>query len=147
MAPRSLGVRECRPKQDGRRVIIAFVDTAIRSQLRTLCSGIGMGTLDPYVAAREMWALAMRNAPRPDGSADDEAWAHWLIWGALTDRIEVRPAERTQAEVAIVAAAREWLAVEAVPEARLAFFDRMVYDVCGYQRREGPPTDLDPTNA
>ena len=117
------------------------MDAALRSQIRSLCSGIDTGALDPYAAASEMHGLGMRNAARPDGKADDEAWAHWLIWGALTDWIEVRPAEKVQAEAAIVDAARKWLTVEGDPVARLAYFDRMIYDVCGYARPENPPSN------
>jgi hypothetical protein len=91
--------------------------------------------------------LGMRNVPRADGSADDEAWAHWLIWGALKDWIENRPEEMAQAKAAIIDAARDWLAVEGDSEATLAYFDRMIYDVCGYARSENPlSSNLDTTH-
>jgi hypothetical protein len=126
--------------------IIKAVDASVRSELRSLCAGLVAGTLDPYEAARKMHGVGMRNARLADGRADYEAWAHWLIWGALTDWIENRPEEQPQAEEAIIDAARDWLAVEDDPEATLAYFDRMIYDVCGYSRRESTQAETPPAN-
>jgi hypothetical protein len=116
------------------------MDDVAATKFRTLCRAVVAGALAPYDAAREMWNLGMANAAK-DEQADDVAWAHWLIWGALTDWIDSKPCEQTLAEATIVDAAKGWLVVEEDPVARKAYLDRMVYDVCGYARPSGPPSN------
>ena len=58
----------------------------------------------------------------------------WLIWGALTDWVEVRPSERGDAEAAMLRAAKEWLAVDSNDgAARKAYLDRWVFNELGYE--------------
>ena len=114
------------------------MDESVRALIRGQCQMVVMGVRDPYEAAWEMWRLSFGSVPRPYGTADDAAWAHWLIWGALSDWVEARPSERVDAEAAIRDAARDWLAVEGHPIAQGAFFDRLVYEVCGYARPAQP---------
>ena len=70
--------------------------------------------------------------------ADEVLWPTWLLWGALTDWIEVRPAETDRAELAMRRAAREWLSLLDDGEARREYFDRWLYDEMGYERPRQP---------
>jgi hypothetical protein len=64
----------------------------------------------------------------------------WLIWGALTDWVELRPEESTQAEATMVRASTEWLAIpKADSHGRTAYLDRWVYDEMGYERHPVDP--------
>jgi len=114
------------------------MDESIRALIRAQCHMVLSDVGDPYEAAREMWRVSFGSVSRPNRTADDDAWAHWLIWGALSDWVEARPSERVDAEAAIRDAAREWIAVEGDPNAEGAFFDRLVYEVCGYARPAQP---------
>ena len=67
----------------------------------------------------------------PEGS---HCQALWLLWGALTDRVERKPTERAVAEEAMGRAAREWLDVVDDEPAWRAYFDRWLYDEMGYAR-------------
>lgn len=59
----------------------------------------------------------------------------WLIWGALTDWLEMLPEETAQAEDAMLRAASEWLAIEKQDaSAREAYFNRWIYDELEYPR-------------
>ena len=85
-----------------------------------------------YPLALELWKLSMKRVPE---FADD--WIYhpsWLLWGALTDWVEVKPQERTEAEAAMVEAAKEFLAASGDPAAEQEYFDRWLYDRCGYPR-------------
>ena len=90
-----------------------------------------------------MWAAAIEAMAivSPGELSDEETWAHWLIWGCLTDWIEVRPAEVEEASAAIVDAARSWLATEGDPVAVSTFYDRVIYDVCGYPKPWQPTAE------
>lgn len=60
----------------------------------------------------------------------------WLIWGALTDWVEIRPSDESEAEEAMLRASREWLNLNPSDEAgRNAYLDRWVYDELGYERK------------
>ena len=61
------------------------MNASVRDRFRALSQAAVDGTLAPYEAGWQMWGLAARNA----ASTDEEAWALWLIWGQLTDRIEL----------------------------------------------------------
>lgn len=59
----------------------------------------------------------------------------WLIWGALTDWVELKPDETEQAAAEMVRAAREWLSLDLADRAAVArHLNYWVYDVCGYAR-------------
>ncbi|MFJ8198822.1 hypothetical protein [Streptomyces sp. NPDC096152] len=70
----------------------------------------------------------------------DEA-GNWLalIWGELTDRVGLRPAEVEQAEAHMITAAREWLTVEGDQEAEARYFDRWLLNILGFEPRSAPP--------
>lgn len=90
-----------------------------------------------YRAAWRVWGTAMRHA------ADSETimWPMWLIWGALTDSVEQKPAEGDQAESAMIRAAQEWLSLPESAEAQRAYFDRYLYDELGYERPQHAEPD------
>jgi len=114
------------------------MDEEAAGRLRALCQAVAAGDVAPYDGAWDMWGLGMTHAVK-DGKADDVAWAHWLIWGALTDWIELKPDEKAMADAAIVDAAGEWLVAEGDPATVKAYLDRMVFEVCGYERPANPP--------
>ena len=83
-----------------------------------------------YEIAWEIWGKAMSVVDSPD-------LMHplWLIWGALTDWVELRPEETSQAESAMVRAATEWLSLpDGDAAARKSYLDRWVFDELGYER-------------
>ncbi|MEV1321216.1 hypothetical protein AB0J14_34660 [Micromonospora arborensis] len=66
----------------------------------------------------------------------------WLIWGDLTDRVELNPDGHEQAAAEMVRAAREWLSLDlANREAMARYLDYWVHDVCRYARRAGTDAD------
>jgi hypothetical protein len=118
------------------------MDDDAMSELRSLCRSAIDGDVPPYEAAHAMWALGMANVPTGDpveGVGDEVAWAHWLIWGALTDWIELRPEETAEVDLLILEIARGWLDVEADPVARSTYLDHVVHDTLGYQRPDASP--------
>jgi hypothetical protein len=88
----------------------------------------------PYRAGRRVWATAMGHATQ----SEEVMWPLWLLWGALTDWVEVKPAETREAESAMRRAAREWLALPDDVDAQRAYFDRWLYEEVGYERPAKP---------
>lgn len=90
------------------------------------------GQLEPYDWGSKVWGMAMGKA----SESPDVMWPLWLIWGALTDWVEVRPAEKSAAEQEMLRAAREWLALpEGDHAARESYLEGWVYDEMGYERK------------
>lgn len=83
-----------------------------------------------YRAGWRIWGTAMRHA----SVSDNIMWPLWLLWGALTDWVEVKPEETDQAESAMRRAASEWLALPDNSEAQHTYFDKWLYDEMGYER-------------
>ena len=81
-------------------------------------------------AAWRIWGTAAEHAT----DSKTIMWPLWLIWGALTDWVEQKPAEAEQAESSMIRAAQEWLSLPETDEAQRAYFDRWLYDELGYQR-------------
>ena len=88
----------------------------------------------PYRAGRRIWGTALAHA----SASDEVMWPTWLLWGALTDWVEVKPAETEQAESAMRRAAREWLSLPDTAEAQRAYFDRWLFEEVGYERPAQP---------
>ncbi|MEU8217972.1 hypothetical protein AB0C47_19610 [Micromonospora taraxaci] len=66
----------------------------------------------------------------------------YCLWGALTDRVELKPDEEDRALAEMARAAREWLAVDhGDSDAIRRYFDYWLYDVCGYERPEAQSAD------
>ncbi|GAA4605449.1 hypothetical protein BJY16_005397 [Actinoplanes octamycinicus] len=83
---------------------------------------------DPYDKGVDLWG-------RSAGADGELAIDLQLIWGALTDWVERRPAEGEQARAEMRRAAREWLALDRADRAAVERYrDRWVHDVCGYPR-------------
>lgn len=105
---------------------------AFRGAVRAHAAAMLNGDASPYDPALEIWGLAMREWPGDDG--DEACFSLHLIWGALTDWVELQPAEADQAETHMFTAAREWLTIEGDREAEALYFDRWVHDILGYER-------------
>lgn len=94
------------------------------------------GRVPAYEAARQLLALAF-DSVRHEGLRP-VAWPLWLIWGSLTDWADGPRGNEPGAEAAAAAAMRraaaEWLAVDGTVAAREGYFDRWIYDECGYAR-------------
>ncbi len=103
----------------------------IEDQMRRMIAG----DATPYDAGWIIWGTAMSVIPSPE-------LMHplWLIWGALTDWVELRPDESAQAETTMIRAAKEWLSVPSTEaHARKAYLDRWVYEEMGYERPTALP--------
>ena len=99
----------------------------IEEQMRRMIDGHCL----PYDAASIIWEKAATVVTSPK-------LLHplWLIWGALTDWMELRPEESTQAEVTMLRAATEWLSIpKSDSHGRAAYLDRWVYDEMRYERK------------
>ncbi|MEO3772778.1 hypothetical protein [Micromonospora sp. B9E7] len=56
----------------------------------------------------------------------------YLIWGELTDWVELKPDENEQAAAEMFRAAREWLSLDLADREGVArYLNYWVYDVCG----------------
>ncbi|MET8782297.1 hypothetical protein [Streptomyces sp. NPDC004589] len=108
-----------------------------RAAVRARVAAMLNNDASPYDPALEILGLASGGLPVDDG--DEACHSLALIWGELTDRVELRSAETDQAENLMIAAAREWLTVEGDREAEAQYFDRWLHDVLGY---ECPPPSL-----
>jgi len=98
--------------------------TAFRSVVRDYARSMVSGALEPYDAGLEIWGRAVREWPSDDG--DEVCIALQLLWGALTDWVELRPSETAEAEGEMVRAAREWLVAEGTADAEAQYFDRWI---------------------
>ncbi|ARP71270.1 hypothetical protein LK07_17440 [Streptomyces pluripotens] len=86
-----------------------------------------------YDMGLEILGLASVVFPADEG--DEASSALPLLWGELTDWVELHPAEAGQAEAYMVDAAREWLLVEGDRAAERRYFDRWLHDVLGFEHR------------
>jgi hypothetical protein len=107
---------------------LASARRCIEGDMRLIVSG----GESRYDAGWRIWATAMEHA----SASKELMWPLWLLWGALTDWVEVRPAEADRAESAMQRAAQEWLSLPDNAEAQRAYFDRWLYDEIGYERPE-----------
>jgi hypothetical protein len=91
----------------------------------------------PYKIGRELWSTSFRLAS--DKKITDMSWPLWLIWGALTDGIDgpygKDPEHIIEIESKMRRAAKEWLLVSSHKGKRNQYFDRWVYEECGYERK------------
>jgi len=105
---------------------IAVARRDIEACMRLIVSRRGSA----YRAAWGIWGTAMVHAT----DSNTIMWPLWLIWGALTDWVEQKPAEAEQAESSMIRAAEEWLSLPESAEAQRAYFDRWLYDELGDER-------------
>ncbi|MGW5586940.1 hypothetical protein [Streptomyces sp. NPDC003857] len=109
---------------------------AFRAAVRARLAVMLNSDASPYEPALEVLGLASGGMPVDDG--DEACNSLTLIWGELTDWVELRPSETDQAETHMVTAAREWLTVESDREAEGQYFDRWLHDILGYERAAPP---------
>ena len=113
-------------------------DTAMvqdsRADVLALLRRIAAGNNQPYDLGRRIWQLSM---VKVDPAGDWVYHPLWLLWGALTDWVEVKPAETAQAEDAMVEAAKGFLRVAGQETLERAFFDHWLYERLGYERLDG----------
>lgn len=105
---------------------------AARRRIETLMRLIVARRGPAYRAGWRIWGTAMKHAPQ----STELMWPMWLLWGALTDWVEVKPGETEQAESAMRRAAGEWLTLPDNVEAQRTYFHRWLYDEIGYERPE-----------
>ena len=87
----------------------------------------------PYDAAWNIWGKAMLGV----SAKPNALHPLWLIWGALTDWVEMHPEETPRAELKMRQAAKEWLELNHDDAAQeKAYCDRWVYDETGCARDE-----------
>ena len=104
--------------------------TEIRAEMRRMIAGESV----PYDGALKIWGEAMRLTPQ----SREVMWPLWLIWGALTDRVETQSHDDEETSREIMRAAKAWLALDIDDEAeRKAYLDRWVYEEgLGYHRED-----------
>lgn len=99
-----------------------------RSEALGLLRRLAAGDDQPYNLGLDIWQLSL-------GHAEDWIfWPLWLLWGALTDWVENKPTEATQAEEAMVEAAKAFLQIVGNEEREQAYFDYWLYERIGYER-------------
>src|SRR4051812_48592615 len=87
---------------------------------------------DPYSSGRKIWEIAFVHA----SISPDVVWPMWLIWGALTDWVDMKPEEGARAKQEMRRASREWLALDGDDaDLRRAYFDRWVHDELHIERK------------
>ena len=87
---------------------------AARRRIETLMRRIAARRGPGYRAGWRIWGTAMHHAPQ----STELMWPMWLLWGALTDWVEVKPDETEQVESAMRRAAGEWLTLPDNAEAQ-----------------------------
>jgi hypothetical protein len=83
---------------------------------------------NPYPVALQAMGAAMSRG-------SDLLGGVYLIWGSLTDRVELHPEDTDKYHKLMRQAAEEWLDLED-DDARREWIDHWVYDVCGYARKD-----------
>jgi hypothetical protein len=75
-----------------RDAIIGARLSADRDKITELIADVARSEVDTYDRAREVWSQSF-------GAVGGEDWIYhplWLLWGVLTDWVEVKPQERTK---------------------------------------------------
>jgi hypothetical protein len=93
----------------------------IEVQLRRMIDG----DVDAYIIGWNVWEKAFSLTPQ----SPDLMWPLWLMWGAYTDWVEVKPEEKAEAEIAMRRAASEWLGLAQDAQSRKAYFDRWLKEL------------------
>ncbi|AKA08791.1 hypothetical protein SAZ_23215 [Streptomyces noursei ZPM] len=105
---------------------------AFRAAVSARAAAMLDNNTSPYEPALEILGLVSGGLPLDNGDEALESLA--LIWGELTDWVELRPAETDQAETHMVTAAREWLTVEGDREAEARYLGRWLHEILGFER-------------
>jgi hypothetical protein len=101
---------------------------SIESEMRRIDSG----SVDPYEAGRRIWSEAFSHAP----VSPKVMWPLWLLWGGLTDWIEMKPKEAGLANEAMRRACHEWLTTVTNESSRKAYFEKWLFEELGLKRRD-----------
>jgi hypothetical protein len=84
-----------------------------------------------------MWEAAFDGSFCESVAPDPEhCKALWLLWGALTDWVEMKPEEIVEAEQTMRRAASEWLEVADEEPRWRDYFEHWLYTEMGYSRPE-----------
>lgn len=103
---------------------------AFNEHVGDLAQGV-LTAADPYEAGLDFMGGLVDHM-----EAEEPAGSLYLIWGALTDWVALRPDEEQLAMSEMLRAAREWLTLDCDDrDAVDRYFDHWLYDVCGYKRR------------
>lgn len=104
----------------------------VSAKAQSLVDGSG----SPYDVGIQLWSQGMTG--NRDDDLRDVSWPLWLIWGTLTDWIDgpkgEEPGAVDEARAAMKRAPEEWLVLVQDRKARDRYFDRGVYEECGYER-------------
>jgi hypothetical protein len=101
---------------------------AIEAEMTRMLEGCN----DPYTVGRKIWEIAFAHA----SISPEVVWPMWLIWGALTDWVELKPEKEEKAKKEMLRASVEWLAIgRDDSDLRRAYLDRWVYDELGIERK------------
>ena len=111
--------------------------SADRQEITGSIAEVARSEGNTYDSAREVWSQSF-------GAAGEEDWIYhplWLLWGVLTDWVEMKPEETEEAEAAMREAARAFLPIVDDDDALRLYFDRWLYEERGgfYARPEPPP--------
>jgi hypothetical protein len=106
--------------------------TTIRMRAEELVGG----SASPYERGRDIHSAAMSAASGESPEAE-HCWALWLLWGALTDWVELKPDERLMAEDTMRRAAKEWLELPDGEPAWRRYFDHWLYTEMEMERPKG----------
>ena len=89
------------------------------------------------------WRLYRLSFDEVGAESRDVAHPLWLIWGHLTDLVDgpggARPGAESAASQKMRRAAEEWLVVVNEPADWTEYFERWVYEECGYPRKAETP--------
>lgn len=89
------------------------------------------------------WRLYRLSFVEVSGESRHVSHPLWLIWGHLTDLVDgpggARPGAESVAAQKMKRAAEEWLVAVNHPARLPEYFDRWVYDECGYRRVDERP--------
>lgn len=97
------------------------------------------GSAIPYEAGRDIHSAAM-SAAGGDSPEAEHCWALWLLWGALTDWVELKPNEKAEAEDSMRRAAQQWLELPDGDEpAWRNYFDHWLYSEMEMERPKDAP--------
>jgi len=107
-----------------------FIDE-VTQRVRQIADGSG----SPSELGVQIWAMTLTHKE----GIQDVARPLSLIFGHLTDPVDWpgREHEIDAAEAEIKRAANEWLVVADDPKGRDRYFDRWLYEECGYERPPG----------
>ena len=98
-----------------------------RQEIKRLIAAVAGSQVNTYDRASEVWTYSM-------GATTGSDWIYhplWLLWGVLTDWVEVKPEETDEAEATMREAAQAFLPIAADDDALEHYFDQWLYEKRG----------------